>query len=153
MLNAPVSNPGTEHLTPNTKPRRSITHTQPESLISAITRPLFYEWALRSWRTSRPKFGCSLYAALIVGDGIRVRIVVSKRMCSRRHRGRLCLNMNISAYLFLPLGSIDLPYPCYSVHAELLDPLGLHLPPCVRVDSILFVRFIRTQSRSVNVQR
>ena len=45
-----------EHRIPNTQTRHSITNTQPESLLSAITRPLVHDWALRGWRTSRPRF-------------------------------------------------------------------------------------------------
>ena len=42
----------------------------------------------------------------------------------------------------------DSPYPRYSIHAELLDVLGLQLPPCHSVS----IRLLGTRSH-VNVQR
>ena len=45
--------------------------------------------------------------------------------------------------------AIDSPYPRYSIHAELLDVLGMQLPPCHSTS----IRFLGTRSRDVNVRR
>jgi len=49
--------------------------------------------------------------------------------------------------------AIDSPYPRYSIHVELVDVLGLHLPPCVCAVHFASVRFLGTRSRDVNVRR
>jgi len=49
--------------------------------------------------------------------------------------------------------AIDSPYPRHSIHAELLDVLGLHLPPCVCGVHSASGRFLGTQSHDVNVER
>ena len=48
--------------------------------------------------------------------------------------------------------AMDSPYPRYSIHAELLNVLELHLPPCVCGAHSASICFLRTRSRDVNIQ-
>ena len=150
MLNTPRLYPGQRNWTQNTKTRRSITDTQSESSISAITRPLVHEWALPSRWTSRPRFvSCIVYrwrwnpcSIRSVKDDVQQETSRST-MFGYEHPVRTCFFR----------WATDSSYLCYSIHAKLLDVLGLHLHPCVCGIHSVSMRFPWTRSRDVNVQR